>query len=135
MQVHIITTTDSYRSLLKQLGKDTEKYLNTMDWYEVDDSNSITIEGKKFGVKGQVNGSSVYIVRRFRITTKPAIWLKPYNFPTNFWMTQNGWTNHFFKKFNIFNLMHSICIELWSALGIFLYKFNVHLHYHFIFLY
>ncbi len=90
MQVHIITTTDSYRYLLKQLGKDTENYLNTMDWYEVDDSKSITIEGKKFEVKGQVNDLGVYMVRKFRITTKPTIWLKPYTFSTNFWMTQNG---------------------------------------------
>ena len=90
MQVHIITTTDSYRYLLKHLGKDSENYLNTMDWYEVDDSKSITIAGKKFKVNGEVNCSGVYMIRRFRIKRKPAIWLKPYTFPSYFWITQNG---------------------------------------------
>lgn len=86
MQLHIIATTDSYRNLLKQLGKDTE---NTMDWYEMDDSNSITIAGKKFKVNGNVNGEGTYMVRRFRISRKPTIWLRSYNFPSNFWMSQN----------------------------------------------
>lgn len=90
MQICIITTTDSYRYLLKHLDKDAENYLNTMDWYEVDDSKSITIAGKKFKVNGEVNGSDVYMVRKFRIKKNLAIWLKPYTFPSYFWMTQNS---------------------------------------------
>ena len=90
MQVHIITTTDSYRYLLKHLGKNSKNCLNTMDWYEVDDSKSITIVGKKFKINGNLNASTVYMVRKFRLKRTPTIWLKPYTFPSYFWMTQNG---------------------------------------------
>lgn len=55
----------------------------------MDDSKSITIEGKKFKVNGDVNGEKVYMVRRFRIKKNPAIWLKQYTFPSYFWIIQN----------------------------------------------
>ena len=89
MQIHIITTTDSYRYLLKKLGIETKNYLNTMDWYELDNSKSITIAKKKFKVNSKVNDSSIYMVRKFRIKRNPTIWLKPYTFPDDFWMTQS----------------------------------------------
>lgn len=85
MQIHIIAETDAYRELMRCLG---EKSFNTMYWYEMDESKKITIAGKEFQVKGEVNDTDVYMIRRFRLRNKPTIWLRPYTFPSYFWMTQ-----------------------------------------------
>lgn len=95
MHYHIITTTDTYRCLPKKINQQyrEEDYLNTMDWYEMDESKSITIAGIKFQVKGDVCEQceqGIYRIARFQTQKKPTIWLKPYTFPSNFWLTQNG---------------------------------------------
>lgn len=85
-KIHITAETDAYRELLKQLGM---RVFNNLDFYNMDDSKRITIGGKIFEVKGDVDGSRIYMVRRFRISNKPTIWLAPWTPPSWFWLTQN----------------------------------------------
>lgn len=85
-KIHITAETDAYRELLKQLGM---RVFNNVDSYDMDDSKRITIGGKSFEVKGDVDGSTIYRVRRFRTSKKPAIWLDIWTPPSWFWLTQN----------------------------------------------
>lgn len=87
MQKIVITAeTEAYRELLRQLGI---RPFNNADFYEMDDSKKITIGDKEFEVKGDVDGSTIYRVRRFRIRNKPTIWLGTWTPPSWFWLTQN----------------------------------------------
>lgn len=85
-KIHITAETDAYRELLRQLGISP---FNNLDSYDMDDSKKITIGGKEFEVKGDVDGSTIYRVQRFHTNKKPTIWLAPWTPPSWFWLTQN----------------------------------------------
>lgn len=86
LKIHITAETEAYRELLRQLGI---RVFNNVDSYDMDDSKKITIGNKEFEVKGDVDGSTIYRVRRFHISKKPTIWLGTWTPPSWFWLTQN----------------------------------------------
>ena len=86
LKIHITAETEAYRELLGQLGI---RLYNNVDSYDMDDSKKITIGDKEFEVKGDVDGSTIYRVRRFRISKKPALWLGTWPPPSWFWLTHN----------------------------------------------
>lgn len=85
MQIHIITT-DTYRYLRKKINQEyrSEDYLNTMDWYEMDESKSITIAGIKFQVKGDVCEQGIYRIARFQTQKSPPFGLSRILFRATF---------------------------------------------------
>lgn len=85
MQIHIITT-DTYRYLRKKINQEyrSEDYLNTMDWYEMAESKSITIAGIKFQVKGDVCEQGIYRIARFQIKKSPPFGLSRILFRATF---------------------------------------------------
>lgn len=85
-KIRITAETKAYRELLGELGI---RVFNNVDSYDMDDSRRITIEGKEFEVKGDVEANTIYRVRRFHVHGKPRIWLAPWTPSSRFWMTQD----------------------------------------------
>ncbi len=88
-KIHITAETDAYRELLRRLEI---RGSNNVDSYDMDDSKRITIGGKRFEVKGDVDGNTIYRVKRFHLSGKSGkakIWLGPWTPPSYFWLTQD----------------------------------------------